>query len=310
MPGQLHLWPQHRVAHGLSWSVSRARRLQDCPRKYYLYHHGAQGGGAADAPAEARELFILRSLKNRFMWVGEVVHELIELALTHWSRGSGVSLEGLIDRGTRRMRAQYAESLQKLYRERPRRACGLFEHEYALGLGREEWRRQRDRMELCLRNFYQLPLLEEIQDLPRWRWLALESGGSFELDGAQVTVKPDFAFRDAAGRVVLVDWKTGKARPEDEHLQLSIYGIYAKRSWGSGGAPLQARAVHLEDASVTEYCLDNADLQAAEEMIRESLAEMRRLGEGGTGAPELSAFPKTDDTSRCTYCAFRRVCGR
>ena len=38
------------------------------------------------------------------------------------------TIEGLIERGVRTMRAQYAESLQGMYRERPRFACGLIEH--------------------------------------------------------------------------------------------------------------------------------------------------------------------------------------
>ncbi len=311
MSSQLELWPDEAPGDRFSWSVSRERRLRDCPRKYFLHHFGSRGGWLADAPPERRQAYVLRHLRSRFMWVGEVVHELIELAMGALRRGEQVSADGLVERGTRRMRAQWAESLQGGYWERPSVALGLLEHEYRHTITREEWQAQRDRMERCVRGFLSLPLVDRIRAMPAWRWLALESLASFELDGATVLVKPDFAWREPQG-VFIADWKTGKPRPEDEQLQLAIYGLYAVRNWGVRDEGLKGVVVHLEGEagpSSDEHHLDQQVLASARDYVRASIATMRELALG-PDEPEASRFPKTEERERCTYCPFQRLCGR
>ncbi len=196
MTDQLHLWPEDQPGDRFKWSISRDKRLRDCARKYYLQHYASRGGWHANAAADVRQLHILKHLQNRFMWVGGVVHAMIELALTGWRRGETVPVEALVERGTRRMRAQYAESIQGVYRQHPAAACGLVEHEYTEDVSRDEWKTMRDRMERCLRTFFGLSLTRTIRETPPWRWLALESMGSFDIDGATVLVKADFACRN------------------------------------------------------------------------------------------------------------------
>lgn len=303
---QLHLWPEETQGGRLPWSVTRDKRLRTCARRYYLYHYGIRAARAA-GPADEHELTVLKQLRNRYMWVGEIVHELIELALSAWRRGENVPVESLVERGTRRMRAQYAESLQGVYRERPSEACGLVEHEYREELSRDEWKAQRDRMATCVRNFFALPLVSEVRAVPSWRWLALESGGSFELDGATVIVKPDFAWRNDADEVVLVDWKTGRPRPDDERLQLAVYAAYATRAWGARVGALRALVVYLESAEVVEVPLDAETLAWGEQATRDSIRAMRELAQYTT---EPLRFALTEDAGACALCAFKRLCGR
>lgn len=308
MVNQLDFWPEDVGPDDrLTWSVSRDKRLRACLRRYYLHHFASRGGHLPGGDPQARELYVLKHLRNRYMWVGEIVHEMIELALSAFRRGESVPVDQLVERGTRRMRAQYAESLQGVYRDRPHQACGLFEHEYREDVSRDEWRTQRDRMEQCLRAFFGLPIVETLRQTPSWRWLAVESAASFELEGATVLVKPDFAFRDEQDRVVIVDWKTGKPRLDDERLQLATYGVYARRAWGIGPDYLRACVAYLETGEVMEQHLTHDDLAWAETAIRDSVRQMRELG-----ASELLAerFPQTDDVSRCALCCFRRACGR
>ncbi len=311
MTDQLELWPEEAPGERLNWSWSRSERLRACARRYYLHHYASRGGWEPGAPRAARETYVLRQLQSRYVWVGKVVHELIELALGSWRRGESVAVEGLVERGTRRMRAQYAESIQGVYWDRPMAACGLIEHEYGESIPREEWQAQRDRMERCVRAFFALPLIEGVRRLPTWRWLAVESLGSFDLEGATVVVRPDFAWRGEGNRVFIADWKTGRERPEEERQQLATYGLYARRNWGFGDAGITAVAVHLDtaggDASVSEYPLGAPDLAAAEERVRTSAAAMRALA---SEASNPERFPMTEDRDRCRSCSFRRLCGR
>lgn len=311
MTEQLHLWPSDRAADGLTWSISRDRRFRDCLRRYYLHHYGSRGGWQPDAAPEVRELYVLKQLSNRYMWVGSVVHEMVELVLSSWRRGDKVQVQSVVERGTRRMRSQYAESLQKIYRDRPGRAFALAEHEYGEEISRAEWQRQRDHMESCLHNFFASPVAKSIGEIPVWRWLALESMGSFELDGATVLVRPDFAWRDESERVVLVDWKTGKStRTADERQQLSVYGLFARRSWGLRAESLRGIIARLSDGTVQEYEIGPQDLDEAEETARRSLTRMRELDEASSAGEQPVHFPMTENQETCSRCVFRRVCAR
>lgn len=303
---QLSFFPDESSAQ-LRWSISRDKRLKICPRRYYLQHYGSRGGGNAEADETAQHLYILKWLRNRYMWVGEVVHELVEDALEFVRNRQPVKADALIRRGTQRMRLQYSESLHGLYRTRPRYACGLVEHEYEMPIDGAEWRRQRDRMERCVRNFFAMPIFEAIRETPDYRWLALESMSTFHHDGATVVVKPDFAWRGDDGRVNLVDWKTGRANPEDERLQLAVYALFARREWGAAPGEIRGIIAYLERGEVRETTIDDADLEFAENAIRDSVATMRGLDEP---APPEERFAMTEDLGACELCNFRRHCGR
>ena len=64
-----------------SWSISRDRVFQTCPRQYYFNYYGYWGGWDINAPARIRQIYILKQLKNRYMWAGAKVHDCIERTL-------------------------------------------------------------------------------------------------------------------------------------------------------------------------------------------------------------------------------------
>ena len=64
-----------------SWSKSRAEEFDECKRKYYYARYLSWGGWEAAAPAQVRLAYILKNLKNRWAWKGEVVHHVIETAM-------------------------------------------------------------------------------------------------------------------------------------------------------------------------------------------------------------------------------------
>ncbi len=53
-----------------SWSFSRHSTFEECPRKYWFNYYGAWGGWEYDAPAEARELYLLKKISNLHMLAG------------------------------------------------------------------------------------------------------------------------------------------------------------------------------------------------------------------------------------------------
>ena len=73
-----------------SWSISRDRLFQTCPRQYYFNYYRYWGGWETDAAERTRQIYVLKQLKNRYMWAGAKVHDCIERTLTNLQRGISV----------------------------------------------------------------------------------------------------------------------------------------------------------------------------------------------------------------------------
>jgi ATP-dependent exoDNAse (exonuclease V) beta subunit len=118
-----------------------------------------------------------------------------------------------------------------------------------------------------------------------------------QVAGSKVTGRIDRVDRAADGSVIIVDYKTGKARTQDdadESLQLSIYAIAAEQKWGYRVGGL---AFHNLDGNVpvisrrSEFELEQA---------KERVVEVAK----GIAAGNFQAKPDF----RCNFCGFRGLC--
>ena len=89
-----------------AWSVSRDRAFRECPRQYYFSYYGYWNGWKKDAPERTREIYVLKQLKNRYMWIGQTVHDCIARSLKNISRGVPILEVDEILRITRKLMRQ------------------------------------------------------------------------------------------------------------------------------------------------------------------------------------------------------------
>jgi len=78
------------IRNEFSWSKSRDEIFQTCPRQYYFNYYGYWGGWEKGSPERIRQIYLLKNLKNRFMWTGEKVHDCIKHTLKNLQRGISV----------------------------------------------------------------------------------------------------------------------------------------------------------------------------------------------------------------------------
>jgi DNA helicase-2/ATP-dependent DNA helicase PcrA len=118
-----------------------------------------------------------------------------------------------------------------------------------------------------------------------------------EIAGAKLTGRIDRMDRAPDGSVVIVDYKTGKARSQedaDESLQLSIYAMAAEQRWGYRISEL---VFHNLEGNIpiiskrTEFQLEQA---------RERVLAVVRGIAGGNFRPKPDFY--------CNFCAFRGLC--
>jgi DNA helicase II / ATP-dependent DNA helicase PcrA len=118
-----------------------------------------------------------------------------------------------------------------------------------------------------------------------------------QIAGAKVVGRIDRMDRAADGSVNIVDYKTGKARSQedaDESLQLSIYAMAAKEKWGY---PVGALAFHNLEGNLSIFS-KRAEFQLEE--ARERVEAVAR----GIAAGEFEA----KSGFYCNFCAFRGLC--
>jgi PD-(D/E)XK nuclease superfamily len=305
------------LANEFSWSKSRHEKFQECRRAYYFTYYGSWGGWEAPAGSEVRELYVLKKLSSRWQWAGSLVHDALKRALTR-AKGSGElpALDRVLEQTRARARSVWAASREKSYWREASRIVGLVEHEYGEPVPDADWKRLWDQVvEGSLRAFWASPVLEEIRRTPRERWLTVDELDSWSFEGTKIWVAVDFAYRDADGRVHVLDWKTGKERGVD-HVQVGIYALYAAQKWSvpadavtgglvylvANGAPGGERVSVAADAGALERCTGE---------MRGSIARMRAaLADPERNVARMEAFPMLEERDACRRCPFRRPCGR
>ena len=118
-----------------------------------------------------------------------------------------------------------------------------------------------------------------------------------QIAGTKVAGRIDRVDRTVDGNVAIVDYKTGKARSQedaDESLQLSIYAMAAREKWGYRVAEL---VFHNLEGNVPVFS-KRTEFQLAE--ARERVQAVAR------GIAEGNFKPKPD--FYCNFCAFRGLC--
>jgi PD-(D/E)XK nuclease superfamily protein len=299
-----------------SWSKSRHEKFAGCRRAYFDTYYGSWGGWEAAHGSGVRELYVLKKLSSRWQWAGSVVHASLKQLLSA-ARATGTfwSLEKLLERTRARARAEWATSREKSYWREASRIVGLVEHEYGEPVPDADWKRlYEETIEGGLRRFWASQTFDEIRRTPRDRWLTVDELDSWIFEGSKIWVAIDFAYRDADGRVQVLDWKTGRERGVD-HVQVGIYALYAQRKWGVPPDGVVGGLVYLagegDAAERVSVAADPAALEACQATMRGSIAEMRAaLVDPARNVARLEAFPMVEDREVCRRCPFRRPCGR
>ena len=296
------------LVNEFSWSRSRDATFQDCRRKYYLHYYGSWGGWDAASAPDVRRLYILKQLASRQMWAGRIVHDAIEMALQVYQHGREVPVEPFIADVIGRMRAEWKGSRDGRYREAPK-TLALFEHEYTLDLKPEVWQMLRRNVENCLRNFFRLPLLAEVRKTAPEHWSIEHWSKVFDFEGTPVWIAPDFGFWNEAGRLTLVDWKTGASDLDATSFQLGCYALYAAEMLGVPPAKVDLVEANLREPTVTPLVWDDARLEEIREQLRLSIRSMKAyLAEPAGNVARQDDFERTEELRICRWCNFKAVC--
>ncbi len=263
-----------------------------------------------DAPERTRQIYILKNLKNRYMWAGEKVHDCIKHTLTNLRRSISVlDVDQIISITLNQMREEFRSSREKRYLTHPK-TCALFEHEYDVDILDADWKKVADNAVQCLRNFYASETFIILKELSPQMWLEVEDFSSFYLDQTKVWAVLDCSFRTEDGGITIIDWKTGRSMSDDVSMQLSCYAVYAMEKWGVDPEKVKLIEYNLLANQGVEFNVGVSEIENTEAYIAGSIADMQSLlVDADNNVPkEEGSFQKVEDEKVRAGCNFRKVC--
>ncbi len=293
-----------------SWSVSGDKVFAECKRKHYYNRYGSWEGWLEKAGKDAKELYVLKKLTNKDMWVGSRIHDTIKIVLERIRDGKGISFmeaEKLLEA---KMKNDYNDSKQNLFRKNPKFYARFFEHEYALEFGTSEAIDLMEAAKKYLRNFFESEVYAQLKTVRKSDWLTIDEQKptSFYFEGTKVNVKLDAAIR-SGGRVVIFDWKTSRKEDVDYTAQLGCYLLYATRVWKAEANKVDVFEVNLAQNYVKKHAGLSAKIDWIENYMRNSIAGMKSLlRDAKNNVAFEEDYLKVNELRKCKRCVFLRVC--
>jgi PD-(D/E)XK nuclease superfamily len=285
------------MVHTFSWSVSRHDSFESCRRRYYYSYYAS-----VDDP----EIKRLKKLSALPLWAGSLVHETIEGFLkSHDHLPSEIEQQAIVHTAVHgQMLADWKDSEAGSLRFR------LFEHEYQVPVEAEDKKIAVGVVMRSLRNFFTSPTLADAFAAGKQRWLTVEDLVSFDVSGTEVFLRMDLAYRRPDGRVVIVDWKTGRAVGRFNEIQLAGYALYAARQgWVATPTEIETELAYLSIPRYVTRAVDAATLERAQAFIEKSSTRMKTLLlDPVLNLARLEDFPMIDRPQRCRRCNFRKLC--
>lgn len=301
-----------KIEQTYAWSNSRVKTLRECAWRYHLTYHVAWDGWLGSAPQEKQRAYTLKKMTNLPMWIGSIVHDVIEDIITTGRKtGKWQTLEQSQHAGVQALRKGWKQSVDKRWQGSPNKNVNLAEHFYQEEMEKDRLDSFKQKVLASLKAFYDMPLFKILQGLEKNDWLTLEDFQKFQLNtGEEVAVKIDCGFR-YQGKVYLLDWKTG--RVSDSVIdQLVTYSMYAlKQGWADKPEDIVIIPVYLAAyVDLGERATPHLDvtMQHIKRQAGIIRSEYPLLKQAFDNKDDPSKFAKTDNEHACEKCFFRDMC--
>ena len=291
-----------------SWSKSRDEIFRECQRKYYYGKYGFWDGWNFNANPDIREVYILKQLKSRYMWKGEVVHHIVSEIIKDLDEERHHPLDYYLSSLKTRMRNDYRMSANRRYRQYPKKTVGLFEHEYNIVVSDEEWLKLYESAESCIKNFFNSSFYQSCHNKNTAIVLQNEKTEKFTFDNTTIWVKLDLVLKENS-EVTIIDWKTGRFPDNDFSIQLGCYCLYAMQKWDLTSDKISAIEANLNILQNITYKIDEDMLNRVQSYMKNSISSMKKLlYDPKNNIARKEDFNCTDNEKACRMCNFKKIC--
>ena len=293
-----------------AWSASRGRLYERCKRAYWLRYYGMWDGWSRGAHPGRRIAYRLSKMNSLIPWSGNVVHDVVEWAVTRIAKGLPVTLDEMEKRARAAMVKGWRESRGDGWVSKPKHHLNLSEMYYEGETAKIAAKAgdMRDRVNLSLQNWWDLGWPELLKEVGVDDWVELEGLSTIRFRNAvDIYVQPDLAFW-REGRLYVVDWKTGTPKEADDR-QITIYVIWAMKR-GVPLADIRAQLVYLgatrREKTVTFEMTEIRDF--ADDLWAEISTVRNALHNQEHNVARAEDFPMVESKKICGWCEYRQIC--
>jgi len=294
-----------------AWSESRVKTLRECARKYYLNYFLSWEGWLKNSTEQQKQAYRLKNLTTFPMFVGTVVHNVIECAIKEFrTNNKWPSLNTSKEKVIEALRNGWIESTNKEWKTNAKK-INFFEHYYNEPPTKQKLQEYKEKSIRCIEAFYKCYIFDIMSKLDKNDWIEAEEFQKFSMKtGEEVSVKLDCAFKHD-GKVYIIDWKTGKPN-KDIVDQVVTYSMYAlKRGWIKGVKDLIIIPVFLgffNDDPVGSLPIIEITKSHIEKQVKIIQSEYPMLTEAHKNRDNIDFFEKRQDTKKCNWCQFKEIC--
>lgn len=303
---------EYREYPEFSWSPSRQRQLDDCPRAYFYRYYLSWNGWLDQAPADSREAYRLGKLTGFDALFGlEIDKRACEL--------ERCARQGLTPPSLDQMEAATRAALNDAWRSskrdraqfeaRPKQVTML----RAIYFGQDsttEIERVSGRLRVSLENLASREHWHRIGECGPVGAVEIPAFDSFSVDGTKVFALPDLAYVHD-GTLHVIDWKSGR-RNDGYRTQVLLSSFWALST--PAGSGTSAVAAHIEylalgEEDPVEIPDDLADRVSA--IVRAGVERMSALlrDPAGNVPLDMEAFERRE-SGLCNTCNFVPMCDR
>ncbi len=294
-----------------SYSISRANTFNKCPRKYYYHYYGShQGWDQLRADESQIRTYRLKQLKNMYLVFGELAHQMCESIVRAWDEKRKVPRsEHLLKVLQHYLNKAYQQSKDKeAWMQQPKTHWMLFEMYYLGYIQPERIQTIKERMQACIPGFFATKTWKELTETQGIQIVEIEKWDTMIVHETKVYVKMDLLFRTPEGKLVIVDWKTGKE--DDFRDQLNLYALYASRHYNVPLDQIEVRIEYLLTGQHESYTVTEEDVEAVKLKIQIDVEEMRSCVEDTyyNRPKPMAFFTPMPSRSTCQSCNFLEIC--
>src|SRR3990172_4639617 len=289
-----------------SWSHSRRRMFQECPRMYFWQYYGSHNGWEDSALESARVAYRLKQLGTLPIEIGGAIHSAAAFAIQSARSGGGIpSLDTLRTKVANDLNRAYQESQDRsAWARRPLYRKMLHEFYYGTGLSDRDIEETRQRVSTSLTNLIASQSFREAIAAPTVEVREMERFDTFEFNGTPIHGVPDLLYRLVDNTWTVTDWKTGQEIVD--WAQLGVYVLYVKQRYSVPLPNIRARVEWLATGNADERAFSESELEAFRTSVQDSIGAMKTyLVDPDVNRPrEREEFPLREDLSFCRYCKF------
>lgn len=295
-----------------SWSNSRHKTFLDCRRKYYHQYYEAHNGWLIDKCEERRSAYRLKNLKNLPILLGEEIHKIIDRQMKNMLEGKKLLTEDeMIKCVSKGLNEAYIESHQRkdMWMERPKKYKMLHEIYYGQGISEADVEEIKKKLSTCVHHFYQSQTYQDILNKLELKVLNSEEFRKFEVNGVDVFVVLDFVYKDVnEEKWIVIDWKTGK-ESDDDRKQLALYALYLSKEHSIPIHDILIRNEYLFSGINREYKLTQNDIDAAQQVMDNSIYSMQQfLEDKAYNKPLGIEYFQMNTSGKCNNCNYKEKC--